>query len=101
MQQHSKWMEKASAVRNDLLRAKASFPKRLLAAMPTPGVPPSPMKACGSHEAVAQHANQWGPHTTLGAHFMPDQLTMMIGGRPMQASSLPFVRVYSMESLFR
>ena len=89
MQQKPMWLETASAARKDLLRNKAAFPKRSLASHPRPGVPPGPISVYGSNESVGQHAYQWCPHTTLGAHFMPDRHTMMIDGRPMQASSLP------------
>ena len=34
-------------------------------------------------EAIAQHACQWDPQTTMASHFMPDRHTRMIQGSPM------------------
>ena len=87
MQQKPKWLGTSSAVRQDLLKSKAAFPTHVLASHQTPGIPPAPISAYGSNEAVGQHAYQWDPHTTLGAHPLPDMHSLMINGRPMQVSS--------------
>ena len=88
MQPKPKWMEESRRVRDHLHEHKADFPQQVLAAMPTPGIPPAPVDAYGRHESVAQHLYQWDPKTTKALHFQPQQHTMMINGRPMQASSL-------------
>ena len=88
MKARPKWMEESRRVRDDLHKNKAEFPKKVLAAMPTPGIPPAPVDAYGRHESVAQHLYQWDPSTTQALHFQPEKHTMMINGRPMQASSL-------------
>ena len=48
-------------------------------------MPPPPSEALGSQEAVARHAYRWDAATTMAAHFSPDNHTLMINGRPMQA----------------
>ena len=64
------------------------FPPKVLAAMPTLGVRLAPLSCYGREKQIALHLYQWDPHTTKALHFKPDRFTMMIDGRPMQASSL-------------
>ena len=80
-------MAKAAATRDALLRNKANFPERILEHMPTPGVPPAPIRVYGNEKAVLAHAYQWGPNSVMGLHFRPDRHTVMIQGRPMQAGT--------------
>jgi len=82
------WMAKAAATRDALLRNKANFPERILEDMPTPGVPPAPIRVYGNEKAVLAHAYQWDPNSVMGLHFRPDRHTVMIQGRPMQAGTL-------------
>lgn len=70
-----------------LAYAKSGFPKQVSVYFPTPGVPPAPITAYGKKEAVREHFYQWNPTTTAAMHFRPDRWTMMINGRPMQATS--------------
>ena len=88
MRQHPKWYGKASQVRRDLHAKKETFPKpeQVSSVFPTPGVPPAPPKCYGKMETIAQHFYQWDPNTTMATHFLPERHTMMINGRPMQAS---------------
>ena len=87
-QQHPKWYGNASRVRRDLHANKDRFPTcdQVSSAFPTPGLPPAPPECYGKMENVAQHLYQWDPNTTMATHFVPDRHTMMINGRPMQAS---------------
>ena len=86
--QKPEWTYKARAVRDNLAFSKAKFPKHVFAFWPTPGVPPAPIQTYGIPDQVGQHVYQWDPATTMAAHFRPDRHTMMINGRPMQATSL-------------
>ena len=86
--QKPEWTYKARAVRDNLAFSKAKFPKHVSAFWPTPGVPPAPIQTYGIPDQVGQHVYQWDPATTMAAHFRPDRHTMMINGRPMQATSL-------------
>ena len=89
MKPQPKWMAEARAARDEIHRNKEKFPHgKVLAVFPTPGLRVAPLEAYGNHEAVAQHLYQWDPSTTKALHFKPDRWTMMIDGRPMQASSL-------------
>ena len=82
------WTYKARVVRDNLAFSKAKFPKHVSAFWPTPGVVPAPLETYGIPDQVGQHLYQWDPSTTMAAHFRPDRHTMMINGRPMQATSL-------------
>ena len=82
------WSARARSTRMDkLAHAKAPFPKQVSVYFPSPGVPPAPISAYGKPKAVREHFYQWNPTTTTAAHFRPDRWTMMINGRPMQATS--------------
>ena len=88
-------MQRAKEVRQGIAEERTSDglrppPKRRFLHRPTASVPPPPWEAFRSHEGVARHAYRWDPQTTMAAHFRPDNHTMMINGRPMQARGIDF-----------
>ena len=84
------WMQKSKEVRQRMADERTDDglrppPNKRLLDRPTPSVPPRHPGAFGSQEAVARHAYRWDRGTTMAAHFRPDNHTVMINGRPMQA----------------
>ena len=80
------WTEKAARVRTFLHKDRRNLPKEVLKNCPTPGLPPAPIDTYVDPKAVARHAYQWDPSTTITASFVPDRHTMMINDRPMQTT---------------
>ena len=84
------WMQTNKEVRQRMADERTDDglrppPNNRLLNRPTPFVPPPHPGAFGSHKSVARHAYGWGRDTTMAAHFRPDNHTVMINGRPMQA----------------
>ena len=84
------WMPRSREVRQGIAEERTSDglrppPKRRFLNRPTASVPPPPFTALGSQQAVARHSYRWDAETTMAARFRPDNHTLMINGRPMQA----------------
>ena len=80
-----KWTRTSKLAREGIVHSKLTPPKPFVN-KPTPGLPPPPAKLLGNEHKVAMHNYRWMKSTTIAAHFRPDRNTMMISGRPMQAS---------------
>ena len=81
------WLGKASSARDRSFYSKAAHPKKLHRHLPTPGVQNlMDPKYYGNEEFVAHHAYQVNPKNVFPSQFAPERHTIMVDGRPMQAS---------------